>query len=99
MKLKNNLSEEAFANSYREQGYNEYQIRELKRMLGSNSGLEKLMTPEINSAHMAMLNMFSETDCYIQGAFFSDDGALDVDHLEHEFEMLERYNNSGYSFR
>lgn len=54
MKLKNNLTREAFANSYREQGYDEYQIRELILMLEKHSGLEKLMTTEINSTHMAI---------------------------------------------
>lgn len=89
MKFKNNLSKEAFENSYREQGYNDYQIKELMLMLEKHSGLEKLMTTEINSAHMAMLNMFSDMVCFVQGEFFFDDGTLDVEHLEYEFKQFE----------
>lgn len=93
MKFKNNLSNEAYINSYRKQGYNEYQIRELILMLENHSSLEKLMTPNINSAHMTMLNMFSKTGCYVQGEFFFEDGTLDVKKLEYEFKQFELLRN------
>lgn len=89
MKLTNNLSEEAYINSYREQGYNEAQIKELARMLENHSSLEKLMTVDTNSAHMAMLNMFSKMGCYVQGEFFFEDDTLDVKKLEYEFKQFE----------
>lgn len=89
MKLKNNLSEEAYINSYREQGYNEAQIKELEHMLENHSSLEKLMTVDTNSAHMAMLNMFSKMGCYVQGEFFFEDDTLDVKKLEYEFKQFE----------
>lgn len=89
MKLRNNLSEEAFANSYRAQGYDEYQIRELILMLEKHSGLEKLMTVDTSSAHMAMLNMFSDMGCLVQAEFFFEDGTLDVKKLEYEFKQFE----------
>lgn len=93
MKLRNNLTEEAFENSYRIQGYDEEQIEALMWMLDDGLGVEKLMTPNIDAAHMSMLLTFAEMDVDVEDEYFFDDGTLDVEELEYDFSNFEHYQS------
>lgn len=98
MKLKNNLTREAFEESYRNQGYNEEQIEALTWMLDNDLDFLSLMSPEINGEHMNMLIELAETNTDIQDEYFFDDGTLDVEELEYDFSNFERYQYCSHSF-
>lgn len=98
MKLKNNLTREAFEESYRNQGYNEEQIEALMWMLDNDLDFLSLMSPEINGEHMNMLIELAETNTDIQDEYFFDDGTLDVEELEYDFSNFERYQYCSHSF-
>ena len=98
MKLKNNLTREAFEESYRNQGYNEEQIEALTWMLDNDLDFLSLMSPEISGAHMNMLIELAETNIDIQDDYFFDDGTLDVEELEYDFSNFERYQYCSHSF-
>lgn len=98
MKLKNNLTREAFEESYRNQGYNEEQIEALMLMLDDNLDFLSLMSPEISGEHMNMLIELAETNTDIQDEYFFDDGTLDVEELEYDFSNFERYQYCSHSF-
>ena len=98
MKLKNNLTREAFEESYRNQGYNEEQIEALMWMLDNDLDFLSLMSPEINGEHMNMLIELAETNIDIQDDYFFDDGTLDVEELEYDFSNFERYQYCSHSF-
>lgn len=98
MKLKNNLTREAFEASYRNQGYNEEQIEVLMYILDDDLDVEKVMTPDIDAAHMTMLLTLAEMDVDIQDEYFFDDGTLDVEELEYDFSNFERYQYCSHSF-
>ena len=91
MKLKNNLTNEAFEESYRNQGYDEEQIEALMWMLDNELDFLILMSPEISGEHMNMLIELSEIDADVQDEYFFDDGTLDVEELEYDFSNFERY--------
>lgn len=98
MKLKNNLTREAFEESYRNQGYNEEQIEALMWMLDNDLDFLSLMSPEISGEHMSMLIELAETNTDIQDEYFFDDGTLDVEELEYAFNNFERYQYCSHSF-
>lgn len=98
MKLKNNLTREAFEESYRNQGYNEEQIEALMWMLDNDLDFLRLMSPEISGEHMNMLIELAETNTDIQDEYFFDDGTLDVEELEYDFNNFERYQYCSHSF-
>lgn len=98
MKLKNNLTREAFEESYRNQGYNEEQIEALMWMLDDNLDFLSLMSPEISGERMNMLIELAETNTDIQDEYFFDDGTLDVEELEYDFSNFERYQYCSHSF-
>ena len=98
MKLKNNLTREAFEESYRNQGYNEEQIEALMWMLDNDLDFLSLMSPEINGEHMNMLIELAETNTDIQDEYFFDDGTLDVEELEYDFSNFERYQACSHDF-
>lgn len=91
MKLKNNLTREAFEESYRNQGYNEGQIEALMWMLDNELDFLSLMSTEISGEHMNMLIELSETSDDVQDEYFFDDGTLDIEELEYDFSNFERY--------
>lgn len=98
MKFKNNLTREAFEESYRNQGYDESQIEALTWMLDNDLDFLSLMSPEISVEHMNMLIELAETNTDIQDEYFFDDGTLDVKELEYDFNNFERYQYCSYSF-
>lgn len=66
MKLKNNLTREAFEESYRNQGYNEEQIEALMYSLKYDLHLENYVTINVSAEHMDILNRFLENDADIK---------------------------------
>lgn len=98
MKLKNNLTREAFEESYRNQGYSEEQIEALIWMLDNDLDFLSLMSPKISGEHMNMLIELSETSDDIQDEYFFDDGTLDVEELEYDFSNFEHYQYCSHSF-
>lgn len=98
MKLKNNLTREAFEESYRNQGYNEEQIEALMQMLDNDLDFISLMSPEISGEYMNMLIELAETNTDIQDEYFFDDGTLDVEELEYDFSNFERYQACSHDF-
>lgn len=90
MKLKNNLSNDAYINSYREHGYNEAQIDALMYSLKYSLSLEKYVTPNILADHMDILNEFLANDKDIT-CYFDDDGTLDVATLELDDDIYTRH--------
>ena len=52
MKFKNNLTREAFEESYRNQGYDEEQIEALMWMLDDELDFLSLMSPNISGEHI-----------------------------------------------
>lgn len=89
MKLKNNLSNDAFRNSYREQGYDDAQIDALMYSLIYDLSLEKYVTIDISAEHMDILNEFLANDKDIT-CYFDDDGVLDVASLELDNDIYVR---------
>lgn len=55
MKFRNNLSDEAFRNLYREQGYNEKQISVLMDGLLYGIDIDEYINPSIEAKHIEML--------------------------------------------
>ena len=98
MKLKNNLTREAFEASYRNQGYNEEQIEALMWVLDNDLDFLSLMSPEISGEHMNMLIELAEMDADIQDEYFFGDGTLDVEELEYDFSNFERYQYCSHSW-
>lgn len=98
MKLKNNLTREAFEESYRNQGYDESQIEALMWMLDNDLDFLSLMSPEIRGEHMNMLIELADTGADIQDEYFFDDGTLDIEELEYDFNNFERYQYCSHSF-
>lgn len=90
MKLKNNLSKEAYVNAYREQGYNDAQIDALMYSLKYDLSLEKYVTPNVLEDHMDMLNEFLANDKDIT-CYFDADGTLDVASLELDNDIYVRH--------
>lgn len=87
MKLRNNLSDEAFRNLCREQGYNEKQIDQLMeaQLYGVDGEIEKYVNPSISSKHINMLIQFviEEEDL---DRYFLRDGSLDEIGLEQDYK-------------
>jgi hypothetical protein len=85
MKFRNNLSDEAFKNLYREQGYNEKQINVLIDALSYGIDIDDCVNPTISSKHLDMLIQFAieEEDLDI---YFLEDGSLDDIGLEHDYK-------------
>ena len=85
MKFRNNLSDEAFKNLYREQGYNEKQIAELMDGLLYGIDIDEYVNPSIEAKHLMMLIQFAieEEDLDI---YFLEDGSLDDIGLEHDYK-------------
>ena len=85
MKFRNNLSDEAFRNLYREQGYNEKQITELMDGLLYGIDIDNYANPTISSKHLDMLVQFAieEEDL---NRYFLPDGSLDDVGLEHDYK-------------
>ena len=98
MKLKNNLTREAFEESYRNQGYDEEQIECLMYMVENNLDFISLMSTDIDSEHMNMLIELAEIDADVRDEYFFDDGTLDVEELEYDFSNFERYQYCSYDF-
>ena len=90
MKLKNNLSKEAYVNAYREQGYNDAQIDALMYSLKYGLSLEKYVTPNVLEDHMDILNEFLANDKDI-ACYFDADGVLDVASLELDDDIYTRH--------
>lgn len=87
MKLRNNLSDEAFRNLYREQGYNEKQIDELMdaQLYGVDGEIEKYVNPSIPSKHINMLTQFAIEEEDLD-KYFLQDGSLDDIGLEQDYK-------------
>ena len=98
MKLKNDLTREAFEESYRTQGYNEEQIEALLRMLDNDLDFISLMSTEISGEHMNMLIELAEMDVDVQDEYFFDDGTLNVEDLEYDFSNFERYQYCSHRY-
>ena len=98
MKLKNNLTREAFEESYRNQGYDEEQIEALMWILDNELDFLSLMSPEISGEHMNMLIELTETSDDIQDEYFFDDNTLDIEALEYDFSNFERYQYCSHSW-
>lgn len=98
MKLKNNLTREAFEVSYRNQGYNEEQIESLMWMLDNDLDFLSLMSPEISGEHMNMLIELAEMNTDIQDEYFFNDNTLDIEALEYDFSNFERYQYCSHSW-
>lgn len=90
MKLKNNLTREAFEESYRNQGYNEEQIDELMYSLKYDLHLENYVTIDVSAEHMDILNRFLENDADIK-QYFDNNGVLDVASLELDNDIYVRH--------
>lgn len=91
MKLKNNLSEKAYVHSFLEQGYEMAQIYTLLYSIENHLGLESFATPDMTDEHMNMLIEFIETDVDVKSEYILGDGTLDVESLEYDFGVFERY--------
>ena len=98
MKLKNNLTREAFEESYRIQGYDEEQIECLTYMVENNLDFLRLMSTDIDSEHMNMLIELAETGANVQYEYFFDDNTLDIEELEYAFSNFERYQYCSHSW-
>lgn len=98
MKLKNNLTREAFEESYRIQGYDEEQIECLTYIVENNLDFLCLMSTDIDSEHMNMLIELAETGVDIQYEYFFDDNTLDIEELEYDFSSFERYQYCSHSW-
>ena len=98
MKLKNNLTREAFEESYRIQGYDEEQIECLMYMVENNLDFLRLLSTDIDSEHMNMLIELAETGASVQYEYFFDDNTLDSEELEYAFSNFERYQYCSHSW-
>ena len=98
MKLKNNLTREAFEESYRIQGYDREQIECLMYMVENNLDFLRLMSIDIDSEHMNMLIELAETGANVQYEYFFDDNTLDIEELEYAFSNFERYRYCSHSW-
>lgn len=85
MKFRNNLSDEAFENLYREQGYNDKQINVLLDALLYGLDIEEYVNPTISSKHMDMLLQFAIEEEDLD-KYFLPDGSLDDIGLEHDYK-------------
>lgn len=85
MKFRNNLSDEAFRNLYREQGYNEKQITELIDGLLYGVDIDKDIDPSIEVKHLTMLIQFAREEEDLD-KYFLRDGSLDDIGLEHDYK-------------
>ena len=88
MKLKNNLTREAFEESYFEQGYDREQVKALMWMLDNDLDFLHLMPVEIDSDYMNMLIELAEADFDVKEEYFFDDGTLDIDSVEWDYNRL-----------
>lgn len=98
MKLKNNLTREAFEESYRIQSYDEEQIECLMYMVENNLDFLRLMSTDIDSERMNMLIELAETGANVQYEYFFDDNTLDIEELEYAFSNFERYQYCSHSW-
>ena len=98
MKLKNNLTREAFEEAYRIQGYDEEQIEMLMYMVENNLDFLCLMSIDVDSEHMNMLIELAETGANVQYEYFFDDNTLDSEELEYAFSNFERYQYCSHSW-
>lgn len=85
MKFRNNLSDEAFKNLYREQGYNEKQISALLDGLLYGIGIDEYINPSIEAKHIDMLIQFAIEEEDLD-RYFLEDGSLDDIGLEHDYK-------------
>jgi hypothetical protein len=85
MKFRNNLSDEAFRNLYREQGYNEKQITELMDGLLYGIDIDEYINPSIEAKHIEMLMQFAREEEDLD-RYFLPDGSLDDVGLEHDYK-------------
>lgn len=85
MKFRNNLSDDAFRNLYREQGYNEKQISVLMDGLLYGVDIDECINPSIEAKHIEMLVQFAieEEDL---NRYFLPDGSLDDIGLEQDYK-------------
>lgn len=88
MKLKNNLTREAFEESYFEQGYDREQVKALMWMLDNDLDFLHLMSVEIDSDYMNMLIELAEADFDVKEEYFFEDGTLDIDSVEWDYDRL-----------
>ena len=88
MKLKNNLTREAFEESYFEQGYDREQVKALMWMLDNDLDFLHLMSVNIDSDYMNMLIELAEADFDVKEEYFFDDGTLDIDSVEWDYDRL-----------
>ena len=85
MKFRNNLSDEAFKNLYREQGYNEKQIHVLIDALSHGIDIDDYVSPAISSKHLDMLVQFAREEEDLD-RYFLPDGSLDDIGLEQDYK-------------
>ena len=85
MKFRNNLSDEAFRNLYREQGYNEKQITELMDGLLYGIDIDEYVNPAIEAKHIEMLMQFAREEEDLD-RYFLPDGSLDDICLEQDYK-------------
>lgn len=85
MKFRNNLSDEAFRNLYREQGYNEKQIDVLIDALSYGIDIDNCVNPAISSKHLDMLVQFAIEEEDLD-KYFLPDGSLDDTGLEYDYK-------------
>jgi len=91
MKFRNNLSDEAFRNLYREQGYNEKQITELMDGLLYGIDIDEYVNPAIEAKHIEMLMQFAREEEDLD-RYFLQDGSLDDIGLEQDYK--NHYRNT-----
>lgn len=85
MKFRNNLSDDAFRNLYREQGYNEKQISELMDGLLYGIDIDEYVNPVIEAKHIEMLMQFAREEEDLD-RYFLQDGSLDDIGLEQDYK-------------
>lgn len=85
MKFRNNLSDEAFRNLYREQGYNEKQITKLMDGLLYGIDIDEYINPSIEAKHIEMLMQFAIEEEDLD-RYFLPDGSLDDIGLEQDYK-------------
>lgn len=85
MKFRNNLSDDAFRNLYREQGYNEKQITELMDGLLYGIDIDEYVNPAIEAKHIEMLMQFAREEEDLD-RYFLQDGSLDDIGLEQDYK-------------
>ena len=85
MKFRNNLSDEAFENLYREQGYNEKQISALLDGLLYGIDIDEYINPSIEAKHIDMLLQFAIEEEDLD-RYFLEDGSLDDIGLEYDYK-------------